>query len=240
MNGAGTVIGESFNLLVDGVHATTSNDRVLLVGSADNPPTVFAREGTPVPGLPGVNYANSLGDSRIADNGQILINPTLAGAVTADDNLALLTGTPDDLHVVVRKGDQAPGFAPGVRLQGWSSSGYNMNNLGGIALITNVSDGLGFTSEGIFVTDPTSGLLKLLVKRGDMLDVGAGDLREISDLNVGLGTSSRNYNDHFQLYFNAEFTDGSSGLFIAQVPEPASSLLAAFGMVAFAVRRPRR
>jgi hypothetical protein len=240
INSSGTIIGENFNLLADGLHATSSNDRVLLIGSANEQFTVYAREGSPVPGLPGVMYGNNLGDSRIADNGQVLINPVLAGAVTADDDLALLTGTPDNLHVVARKGDQAPGFVPGVKLQGWSSSGYNMNNSGSIALITNVSDGLGFTSEGIFVTDPASGLLELLVKRGDMLEVAPGDSREISDLSVGLGTSSRNYNDHFQLYFSASFTDGSSGLFIAQVPEPASCQLVALGIVALFARRPSR
>lgn len=227
----GTVLNYNANLLVDGVHASSSNDRVVMVGSATLPFTVVAREGTPAPELPaGVNYGNSFGEGRIGGDGKIAIQNQLAGAVTAANDLALFYGDPTALHLVVRKGTQAPGFAPGVNFDSWSSSGFMVNDVGMMAVLAAVTDGAGFFSEGLFATNPTTGILELLVKWGDVLETSPGVFKTISNLESSLSNTSQSMNNLNQVLFQATFTDNTSGTFIATVPEPAGFALAGLAM----------
>jgi hypothetical protein len=234
INGAGTMINAACDLLVDGVHASSTNARVTIVGSPGNPFRVVARETTPVPGMPaGVVYSHDLGDEpHIANTGKIAFTPTITGSgVVADANdLILLAGMSDSLHPVVRLGDQAPGFAPSVAFQSWN---YTMNDLGSIALLATLSDG----SKGIYAGDPLTDQLQLLIKTGDLLEVGPGDARQISNLSADLAFSDSRgaYNNLGQLAFTATFADGSTGVFITQVPEPAGFLLGGIGLLALVV-----
>jgi hypothetical protein len=72
-----------------------------------------------------------------------------------------------------------------------------------------------------------------------------GVLEKVLDLNTTL--DGKSVSDLFfysegldarNLLFQANFTDGSSGLFIASVPEPSAIALAAVGMLALSRRRP--
>jgi hypothetical protein len=231
INNLGTVLTWGSKLLVDGVHASSSNDTTVLIGSVGSTFTVIAREGTPAPGLPGLNYGSSFSEARIAGTGEVLINSNLAGpGVTGTNDSAFFKGMPNNLQLLLRKGDQAPGFAAGMKLQQWGSSDFLLDGAGMFALINTVSDGT-TTSEGIFITSPTTGLLELLIKRGDSLEVLPGDFRVIADLSAAFGPAGQASNEQHQLVFTAIFTDGSSGAFIASVPEP--STLALVGVCVF-------
>src|SRR5262249_8782714 len=116
-----------------------------------------------------------------------------------------------------------------------------LNNHGQMAFFGRLT-GPGVTAannEGIWAQD-LSGVLRLIVRSGDSLDVddGAGvDLRMIKSIGVldspGLSTAVQRglqINDRGQVEFEALFTDGSSGIFVSNavaVPEPntASFLL---------------
>jgi hypothetical protein len=234
INKSGTILTWGSKLLVDGVHVSSSNDTVVLIGTAATGLSVIAREGTPAPGLPGINYGSSFSEARIADNGNVLIFATLAGSgVTGANDGAFFKGTPDHPQLLVREGDQAPGFAPGNFIQEWGTSDFLIDEAGMFALIDTVSNGTS-TSEAIFVTNPATGQLELLVKQGDSLEVAPGIFKIISDLTVGFGPSSQSANAQHQLTFTATFTDGTSGAFIAAVPEPSSvALLSVAGFAVF-------
>jgi MYXO-CTERM domain-containing protein len=73
---------------------------------------------------------------------------------------------------------------------------------------------------GLFATD-INGNLGLIARSGDFLDVGNGELRQITQLRA------ESFNSSNQLGFLAFFTDGTNGAFIATVPEPAALLLTA-------------
>jgi hypothetical protein len=87
--------------------------------------------------------------------------------------------------------------------------------------------------------------LEVLTRTGDLLEVHPGDIRTIATLgftylsDTGSGMAS-GFNDLGQLAFIATFTDGTSGVFVAQatpVPEPRAATLVAFGSVGLICRR---
>jgi hypothetical protein len=247
ISNAGQVLSYGATLLVDGVHATANDDRVVEIGSGDAPFTVVAREGRQAPELPaGILFGNSFGEGRIGADGKIaLLNQltgSVPGTVTGDNDSALFYGAPDDLHLMVREGSQAPGFAPGANIGSWSASGFMVNDVGTFVLLASVTDGADFNSTALFATDPSTGLLGPIVKRGDALETAPGVFKEISNLDVTLSHNQQTLNNRNELLFSATFVDGSRGLFIANlaaVPEPASWLLVAVGSLVLAVRRRR-
>ena len=84
---------------------------------------------------------------------------------------------------------------------------------------------------GLFATD-INGNLGLIARSGDFLDMGDGELRQITQL------WAESFNSANQLGFIAFFTDGTNGAFVATVPEPSSVLfLAAPALLIFSRRR---
>jgi hypothetical protein len=83
--------------------------------------------------------------------------------------------------------------------------------------------------RGIWVRD-ASGQLHLVAREGNPLDTGAGSPRTILTLEMFEGAAAGEdgfataFNNANQLAFRATFTDGSSGVFVASVPEPAIAL----------------
>lgn len=77
--------------------------------------------GDPAPGLPGLvvsGAASSLDAPVIDQDGTLLFRARLAGAVNSYDDRALFVGrSKDDLRLVLRAGDQAPGLPPGILLR---------------------------------------------------------------------------------------------------------------------------
>jgi hypothetical protein len=88
----------------------------------------------------------------------------------------------------------------------------------------------------------------LVARTGDLFDVNDDplieDMRTISVVNMvggsggedGLGIS---FNDAGQLAFNLFFTDGTGGIFVATIPEPATATLMLIAAVGCAARRRR-
>jgi len=152
------------------------------------------------------------------------------------------------LRLVAREGQLAPGTVGDVRF-GWyffptshDSLFYNaaLNNVGHVAFLApimgiDVPPRLGnwtLGNVGIWAED-TSGVLQLLVRTHDTIEVAPGDVRTISYLEMmpggGAGSAS-SFNDLGQLTFRAHFTDGSHGIFVSNavaIPEPAAALIVA-------------
>jgi len=228
-------------------HPTVGNDvgGFWLAGPGGIDPILIS--GQQAPGLPaGTTIRISDGSTTapsppfVNAQGHALVITRIDGPSIQTD-AAIWAGAPDDMKLIAYRGQQALGFPAGVTYNvplpynaGWPPYPM-MNDMGQVAFCVVTSDG----GVGVWGTD-LAGVLHLVVKTGDALEVAPGDFRTVNDLVLtGIGSSSggksSGFNDQGQLAFWASFTDGSSGVFISNavaVPEPATFALAAIGCAA--------
>ncbi len=190
------------------------------------------KEGDPAPGLPsGVKidrfqYINNY--IPIDDSGKIAIHAELSGTgVTSSNSDSIFQGTYDNLSLLVREGDPAPDTPAGVLFSAFPLE-IQMNHLGQIAFSAGLrGPGIDSSNGGGIWAQDTNGVLHLMVQRGEPFEVAPGDFRTIQYLNYlghefGGSTYGRAFNDRGEITFQAIFTDGSNGVFVARVPEPSS------------------
>ncbi len=144
----------------------------------------------------------------------------------------------DSLNLVTRAGDAAPGTGLGVMF----GTPYNLafgepvfNGVGQTAFLGSLrGSGVDLTNDsGIWATD-REGLLTLIVRQGDLFDINEDPLIDefltISSIEMATGSGGEDgrptsFNDAGQLAFQLGFTDGSSGIFVATIPEPGTLTL---------------
>ncbi|MEM9753102.1 MAG: choice-of-anchor tandem repeat NxxGxxAF-containing protein [Planctomycetota bacterium] len=251
LNDAGQI---TFFALLDGPDIETTNDSGLwseAAGSLGNP-ALIAREGDPAPGTAdGVNYwrlsgfvLNAAGETAFKSQ---LIGP---GVDTTNDSgvWSEAAGSIGSPALVARAGTQAPGTPDGVNFLVFSTPSLNAAGqiaFEGILTGTEVDDD---NDRGIWASEP-NGELTLVVRNGDQFDVSdtaVPDLRTIASANLVAASGNQGgqpslFNDAGELVFRARFTDGSEGIFVATIPEPAAALAAAMlGLLAAGRRRTRR
>jgi hypothetical protein len=184
---------------------------------------LVARSGSQAAGAPeGVNYGlfSSSSWPLLNDSGQLAFHAKLAGSgVDESNNEGIWLGEPDNLALVTRLGQPAPGAPSGVNFSDFCCPA--LNSAGQIAFPANVAgDGIDFTNNrGIWATD-ASGALQLIARTGDILEVAPGDFRTLSNVDfVSLSSNSDGrrsaFNNFGQLVFWASFTDGSQGVFVS-------------------------
>jgi hypothetical protein len=155
-------------------------------------------------------------------------------------------------HLIARNGGPAPGADDGQVFGGASrtdSEGtayglnwidqntYQFNDQNEAAFIGHLSgSGTSIANDtGIWAMTHQKNL-SLIVRTGDMFDVGNNDFRQLKDLTL------QDFNSAGELVFWAAFTDGSSGMFVANVnavPEPSSFLLLLGSIALFRLHRAR-
>lgn len=139
---------------------------------------LLAREGDQAPGTPpGVEFIGlSSAAVRLNDAGQVAFAGSLVGpGVNRTNDRGIWLGSlPENLALVAREGDPAPGTAPGVVFSdilnlGVSREGAVVNDAGEVALL-GVITGPGVTfanNRGIWIGAP--GNLRLAVRSGDQV-----------------------------------------------------------------------
>ena len=195
--------------------------------------------GQQADGLPaGVHFAGGTG-AVIDGDGQVAVSLKLDGpGVSSSSEYALWKGLPGDLQLIAREGDQAPGAPDGTVFTG-SHFGYQLNGLGRLLFSGRVTG----SRQGLWCTDG-SGAPELIVLEGALLEVMPGDWREVDRILAtpprggGQGGAPLMINEGGRIIFRAEFTDGTSGVFMA-IPEPTTLSLLALGGLAI-LRRKRR
>jgi hypothetical protein len=147
-----------------------------------------------------------------------------------------------ELSLIALEGQQAPGAPAGVLFGTFGEPA--LNAAGRVAFLATVhSSDPRSNHSGIWAEDPT-GLLQLIARVGDDLEVTPNEFRTISSLGFIGGSGNDDgrrsgFNDRGQVAFYAWFTDGSRGVFvsnIAAVPEPSAMLLLLLAFVALAHR----
>ena len=245
----------SSNLIGQGIDE--SNNKGVWVTSGGTA-SLVAQSGLLLPELgDGVTLAWA-GTPSINTSSQVVFTGLLDGpGIDETNQKAFFMADQGELKLLFRSGDRAPGTADGVVFGLMENDTVNsifrgplLNDLGQLAFISRLA-GPGISRDnnvGIFAVKP-DGEVILLARTGNTLDVNDDplieDIRTIAPLTLGLPAYSNGedgrltwFNNKGQLLFRAGFTDGSSGLFVATIPEPTSVLLVGIGL-SFIFRRSR-
>jgi hypothetical protein len=171
-----------------------------------------------------------IGDAAMNSAGHVAFAGSVVGISIPEFNgKAIFQGPAGDVHRVVRAGEAAPGGGGTV----FSDFGNPSINEAAWLAFTAILSGPGVSTandRGIWVRDG-AGQLHLIAREGNALDTGGGTSRTILSLDMFEGAAAGEdgfasaFNNAGQVAFRATFTDGSSGVFVASVPEPAGGVL---------------
>jgi hypothetical protein len=202
---------------------------------------VVARAGAEVPGVDGALYREFPGDVALNDAGETafvarMIAEAGAGGGVDPGNDTVVVGP---AGVLAREGEAAP-VADGARFNDLATSTVvSLNDAGQVAFLAGLDRVL--TGDVTNTQRPVSntaiflsggGPLTAIVRSGEEIDLGGGDLRTVASL----GFSREGLNASGQLAFFAAFTDGSRAIVtydphgVAVVPLPAPVLLLLTGL----------
>ncbi|MFN3166892.1 MAG: choice-of-anchor tandem repeat NxxGxxAF-containing protein [Phycisphaeraceae bacterium] len=235
INNAGDV---AFLAFLEGPGVDITNGRGIWAGSQGTLQLVV-RSGEPAPGTgPGVvfrNSFNSFSSIEFNSKGDTAFIAFLDGpGVNETNNTGVWSGSSGSLELIAREGDAAPGTETGVvfdRLVTPFSDSLALNGSGDVAF-TGLLTGTGVDATndyGIWATD-RAGILQLIAREGDLFDVDddplVEDWRTIAAVDMLYGNDSNSdgggpnsFNDRGQLAFRLAFTDGTSGIFVANVSQ---------------------
>ncbi len=213
-------------------------------------PTITSMTGAALTEFNGVTWGAAFDRPAINNVDNMAFITTGMGNTGATNNTgAIMTyDTAGNFHKVARSGDVA--VVGGAPLGGdaffLSFGSLAFNDAGQLAFGVNltgagVSVGLG-NGSALFAAD-TDGTLYMLARTGDNFTVGAGDVRVVSSIssigNSGGGdgrTMSLNQNGYIS--FGLDFSNGTSGVFVAHVPAPTT--ISGFGLAMLMAARRRR
>lgn len=233
LNDTGAV---SFRGFLGGPGVTTDTDFGVWRGLALGVTNLIMLEGGAVLDLPIGHTYNNLealfgnGFPRLDAANRVAFRARLAGpTITAANDVAIVSlNDLGALHIIAREGDAVPDVPAGVTfaaLQGLPAAAVSpvMNGAGQLAfLATLTGTGVTFANDlAIFATDPF-GVMHLVVREGQTIEVAPGNFRTISLLRPITGTGGNNgrnssFNDSGQLVFRADFSDGTAGILVANI-----------------------
>ena len=141
------------------------------------------------------------------------------------------------LALIAREGMDAPGTAEGVKFAEFTSrSDPVLNAAGQIAFMAGLrSDSPrapidSANDEGIWLYNPWQDALVLIAREGDRFDIGDGSGRTVASVAMlsragGQDGRATSLNENGQLAFVLGFTDGSQGVFVADVHARQNTVL---------------
>jgi hypothetical protein len=224
----------------------------MIAKAGDAIPTIYSRTGSPLSEFNGVTWGGIFNTMLLNAGDQMLLSSSGWGNTGGSTNTSglLLMDTAGNFHKIQRNGDVAiAGGAPnGSDAFFNSTSNMQINASGQVAFTSNltgvgVSVGAG-NGSALWLSD-TDGTLYKIARTSDSFEVAPGDLRTITGIG-GLATSGGqdgrqiNLSDSGELAFQLDFSDGSGGVFVVQVPEPSFAVIGAGAIVALTTRRQRR
>lgn len=185
---------------------------------------LVALRGAPAPG--GGNYGGFGGTFGITDAGQVAFSSnTMTGGPSTS---GIFLGSPGAVQAVARQGEAAP--ISGTTYFAFTSTPIP-NAIGQVAFSAVLAgSGVDTTNDTVLMAG-LPGQLQVIVREGDLIDVDPSplsDLRTVTGtISLIVGSGGRDgkavpFNDAGYIAYRLNFTDGSAGIFVSQVPEPAS------------------
>jgi hypothetical protein len=240
INAAGEI---AFRGDLTGTGVNSANDSGIW-STAGGTLTVVAREGSGAPGL-NLGLGGALFGPVINAAGEVAFRSRIGNS-----DYGIWSNTGGTLAVVALSGNVGPGPNVGTGVNFSFLDDPSINAAGDVAfrgILTGT--GVDDTNDG-GLWSTAGGVLHVVVREGELFDVDPGpgmDLRTISHIDFGLdsdpsgGEDGRTltFNDDGLLTFELEFTDDSSGIFTAMVPEPSGLAMLSASALAL-LRRVRR
>ncbi|MCC6322602.1 MAG: hypothetical protein IT438_14330 [Phycisphaerales bacterium] len=227
---------------------------------------LHARTGTAMPNITpstggtfnGLNWGSTFSNVSINSAGGISFSNTgISGPGVSNDAGIFRMDAAGAFSAIMHQGDVAPGaqsFMPGDTVKfGSLQGGIAHNARGQVAFTTTLSGsiaggvfgGPGGNNSAIWASD-LDGALCLIAQKGMDFEVAPGDTRTVSDANLFQASTSGNqdgrssvFNDTGDLVVSLAFADGTSGIFLINIPSPGAGALLGMGGL-LAARRRRR
>lgn len=197
---------------------TLLDDAALLLAE-DGVVSVVAREGDIAPGM-GVGF-NQFSNPDLNAAGTVVFDGQAQSGISVGI-WRVAPGAP--IEAVVIQGDQAPGLAPGVTIDGFRSP--QIDEAGRIYFEAFLGGpGIPPGDElALFVAQP-DGSIELLLQVGQAIEVAPGDVRAVRSFFVSGGglaerRGQRSFNDRGSIAVDVAFTDISWGVMILRIDEP--------------------
>lgn len=225
----------AFKATLQGSSITPDNDTGIWT-TAGGDLHQIAREGDQAPGAsPGAVFSDFARLPSISGDRRVLVRGSLSGpGIDPTRDSGLWMEQSGILEMVFQEGMQAPGFAPGLVLTDSSDIfsliyGYNANATGHLAFRHAFGPGNGVISgNGIFMADD-AGQVDAVAWTGQTVEPLPGVFKTISSVSIlelwdaaGGQDDATSLNDAGQLIMSARYTDGTRGILMATIPEPAS------------------
>ncbi len=206
-----------------------------------------------LPGAPTNARARFVAHPSMNTNGSIAFEAGFeyGGGITADNDAGIWVERNEQIQLVAREGEPAPGLQDDVFLKfGSGNPQSGLNSRDQIVFSTSLR-GAGVNSDNdvaLFGWDPAGGLM-MIVRAGDLFDLAPNDHRTIEYIDFssehevgrnqesGVGGGNRSLTDAGKVIFGLRFTDGTSGVFTTHIPAPSTLLPFAGISIAVAGRR---
>jgi hypothetical protein len=206
---------------------------------------LIAREGAEMPAATADEIFLGFGPPLVSPGRTVFLADLAGPEVSSENNTSIWSHDGGQLHLIAREGDQAPGATSGQLFSSISSP--IINSVGQVFFgATIVGDGVDSSNDFGLWAEDRQGALRLIVRRGDTIEVAPGDLRTIASFTYSdrsgdnsLGRVSA-FNALGQIAFSAVFDDGSAGVFVSNliaVPESRSCCLLWVGSLLFLLPR---
>lgn len=202
--------------------------------------SLVAEQGAPAPGT-ATTFTGFVTGPALNDRGDVAFHAGVAEVVDGRASRGIWAGQPGALRPLVLHGQPAPVGGDVPAHFEYVQSPW-LNNTGHVAFyaLLKADDGSFESRQSLWVAGP-SGQLHLIAHEGGTIDLGGGDVRTITALEVGASfpfeaTSTTAgtplpFNDAAQFAFVAYFPGGDSAIVVATVPEPSATALAALAPV---------
>lgn len=221
----------SFTATIDGQGVDPTRNEVLIAPSTFNwDPIAVVFEGSQVPDLEqGVLFSSLRPQVAMNQNGQVAFVSSLQGFfLTPENNSALWIWTArednrfGETHLLARENDPLVNESGDVRIASFTAP-VALNNRGYTAFLAQLR-GDDVTPESNFalvLVDP-QGIAKSVVRTGDQIDVGDGDVRTVTSIEFDSGLPDAAYSqftDANDMIIGLGFDGiaGTSGIFIASI-----------------------
>ena len=169
------------------------------------------------PGTPeGTQFGVSQGDLLLNDHGHVVFGASLTGDGTnSNNNFGLWAEGPDgELDLLVRSGDRLP-HAPDDTWIRARPRRLKFNNRHDVVLHAQLAgSNVNYTNDDAVLAFAGLGEAELLLREGQVLDLGNGDFRTVFDFDL-----ESELTDDGRVYLLAEFTDGERAVLELTVPD---------------------